>query len=116
MLLLFLISKAVISQQQSYTQYDVNSGLAGSTVYTMLQDHDGFMWFGTETGVSRFDGTHFKNFGVDDGMPDNEILKMFEDSKGRIWMIPFRKTICYYYEGSFYSGRNDSLLLKIKPG
>jgi len=103
------------SQDHNYVQYDVNNGLAGSTVYCIIQDHEGFMWFGTETGVSRFDGTHFKNFGTEDGMPDNEILTMFEDSKGRIWMAPFKKTVCYYYKGRFHTTENDSLLKKIKP-
>ena len=35
------------------------------------------MWFATETGVSRFDGVHFKNFTTEDGLPDNEIIGLF---------------------------------------
>ena len=101
--------------QRNYTQYGVENGLAGSTVYCMLQDRDGFMWFGTETGISRFDGTHFKNFGTADGLPDNEILEMFIDSKGRIWMSPFKKTVCYYYKGKIYNSENDPLLKNIVP-
>ena len=115
--LLFLFSLPTDStgQEKTYAHFDVNNGLAGSTVYCMLQDKDGFIWFGTETGLSRFDGTHFKNFGVADGLPDNEILEMFEDSKGRIWMAPFKKTVCYYYKGKFYNKDNDSILRLIKP-
>jgi len=101
--------------QRNYTQYGVENGLAGSTVYCMLQDHDGFMWFGTETGISRFDGTRFKNFGTADGLPDNEILEMFIDSKGRIWMSPFKKTVCYYYKGKIYNSENDPVLKSIAP-
>ena len=102
------------SQDYRYIQYDANNGLAGSTVYCMLQDQQGFMWFGTETGISRFDGTHFKNFGTADGLPDNEIVEMFLDSKGRIWMAPFKKTVCYYYKGKIYNTENDSLLRKLQ--
>jgi len=79
----------------------------------MLQDQQGFMWFGTETGISRFDGTHFKNFGTADGLPDNEIVEMFLDSKGRIWMAPFKKTVCYYYKGKIFNAENDPLLRKL---
>ena len=71
------------SQEFRYMQYDVNNGLAGSTVYCMLQDQQGFMWFGTETGVSRFDGTHFKNFSTADGLPDNEVLDIVPGFKGQ---------------------------------
>ena len=41
-------------QEYSYTHYDISDGLAGSTVYCITQDKDGFIWTGTETGVSRF--------------------------------------------------------------
>src|SRR4051812_47095116 len=74
------------AQEYSYTQYNIKEGLAGSTVYCSVQDKDGFMWFGTETGLSRFDGTSFKNYTTADGLTDNEILKMFCDSKGRLWL------------------------------
>jgi ligand-binding sensor domain-containing protein len=80
----------------------------------MVQDKDGFMWFGTETGLSRFDGTHFKNFYTSDGLPDNEIIKLFIDSKNRVWIFPFRNSIAYYLNGRIHNQQNDSLLKKIK--
>jgi len=82
-------------------------------VYDAIQDKEGFMWFATENGLSRFDGKNFKTFTTKDGLPDNEILKLFLDSKGRLWIMPFRPTICYYYKGKIYNKENDSLLSKI---
>src|SRR5580692_1289106 len=102
------------SQEYSYTHYDISDGLAGSTVYCITQDKDGFIWTGTETGVSRFDGTHFRNFTTKDGLPDVEILQMFSDSRGRVWMAPFRKSICYYFNGKIYNQENDSLLRRLQ--
>jgi hypothetical protein len=101
------------AQQYSYVQYNVKDGLAGSTVYDLCQDKEGFMWFATNAGISRFDGTHFRNFTLDDGLPSNEILRVFADSEGRVWMAPFKKTICYYYKGKIFTPENDSLLAKI---
>ncbi len=75
-----------------------------------MQDKEGFLWFATETGVSRFDGTSFKNFTTAEGLPDNEILKLFVDSKGRVWMMPFKKAVCYYYKGKIHNTENDSIL------
>src|SRR5690348_2184853 len=98
------------AQEYSYTQYNIKEGLAGSTVYCSLQDKDGFMWFGTETGLSRFDGSNFTNFTTADGLTDNEILKMFCDSKGRLWLSLFKKDLCYYYKGKIYNRNNDSIL------
>jgi len=114
LLWLILLPFLSTSQELSYTHYDTKDGLAGSTVYCATLDKDGFLWFGTETGLSRFDGTHFKNFTTRDGLPDNEIIKLFTDSKGRVWMAPFQNKICYYYHGKIYTQENDSVLAKIK--
>jgi len=102
-----------LSQEYSYTHYDITDGLAGSTVYCITQDKDGFLWMGTETGVSRFDGTHFRNFTTSEGLPDIEVLQMFGDSRGRVWMAPFKKSVCYYYKGSIHNQQNDSLLRQV---
>ena len=101
------------AQEYSYTHYDISEGLAGSTVYCITQDKDGFIWVGTEAGVSRFDGTHFRNFTTKDGLPDVEILEMFTDSRGRVWMAPFRKSICYYFRGKIYNQDNDTVLKRL---
>jgi ligand-binding sensor domain-containing protein len=110
---LHLIYFSLFSQEYSYTHYDIADGLAGSTVYCITQDKDWFIWVGTETGVSRFDGTHFKNFTTTDGLPDIEVVQMFGDSKGRVWMAPLKKSVCYYYKGRIYNQENDSLLQHI---
>jgi ligand-binding sensor domain-containing protein len=103
----------VFAQEYSYSRYDITEGLAGSTVYCITQDKEGFIWTGTETGVSRFDGTHFKNFTTGDGLPDLEVIQIFCDSKDRVWMAPFRKSVCYYYQGKIHNQQNDSLLNRI---
>jgi ligand-binding sensor domain-containing protein len=112
-LFIALCPPAVFSQEYGYTQYNSKDGLAGSTVYSMVQDKDGFLWFGTEAGLSRFDGTHFKNFSRQEGLPDNEIIQVFADSKGRVWIVPFKKSVCYYYKGKIYTQANDPMLKKI---
>lgn len=113
-LLLIVLADTALSQEYSYTHYDISDGLAGSTVYCITQDKEGFIWLGTETGVSRFDGTHFRTFTTKDGLPDVEVLEMFGDSRGRVWMAPFRRSICYYYKGKIYNQENDSVLRSLQ--
>jgi outer membrane protein assembly factor BamB len=103
----------ICGQEYSYTHYESKDGLAGSTVYCMTQDKEGFLWFATETGVSRFDGTHFRNYTREDGLPDNDVIQLFADSKGRVWMAPFKKSVCYYYKGKIYNSDNDPQLKKL---
>jgi hypothetical protein len=101
------------AQQYNYVQYDTKDGLAGSTVYDMCQDKDGFMWFATDNGLSRYDGTNFKNYTVSDGLPDNEVLKLFPDSKGRIWICCFSKEVSYLYQGKIFNKSNSELVKQI---
>ncbi|HEX6181148.1 MAG TPA: two-component regulator propeller domain-containing protein, partial [Chitinophagaceae bacterium] len=115
LIVMIVVPVLAAAQEYSYRHYDIEHGLANSTVYCMLQDREGFLWFGTETGVSRFDGTTFKTFTTSQGLPDNQVLEMFEDSKGRIWMAPFNKSVCYYYKGKIYNQKNDSILKVIRP-
>ncbi len=108
-----LLPDRTVGQAYSYSHYDITDGLAGSMAYCITQDADGFIWVGTETGVSRFDGTRFRNFTTADGLSDIEVLQIFGDSKGRVWMAPFRKSVCYYYRGKIYNPGNDPMLRKI---
>lgn len=111
---IILLVQPLCGQEYSYVNYNTREGLAGSKVYCMVQDHDGFMWFGTETGLSRFDGTRFSNYTTSEGLPDNDIIKLYVDSKNRVWIIPFKNELCYYWRGKFYTAENDSLLKRIK--
>lgn len=110
----FIVYAGALGQHYNYQHYDISNGLSGLTVYKIVQDKDGFIWFATETGLSRFDGTSFKNFSTTDGLPDNEILDLYVDSKNRVWILPFAHSLCYYKGGKIYTQKNDTLLSKIK--
>src|ERR1044072_1919839 len=95
-----------IGQEYHYYHYDVTDGLSGITVYSIVQDKDGFLWLGTETGLSRFDGSHFKNYTSNDGLNADDIISLFVDSKNRVWIFPFKNAIYYYYEGEIHNSTN----------
>ncbi len=65
-------------------------GLPNEYVNCITQDKFGFMWFGTKEGLCRYDGQKFKTYKL---IPDdstsllgNEILVLFADSKGTLWV------------------------------
>lgn len=116
MIFLFIILSipvTTLAQDYSYRHYSERDGLTGPVVYSMCQDKDGFMWFATETGVSRFDGSRFTNFTTSDGLPGNAIISLYCDAMGRVWFMPFKHAVCYYYKGRIHNQQNDSLLKKI---
>ncbi|MCF8432656.1 MAG: hypothetical protein K9G34_11960, partial [Melioribacteraceae bacterium] len=85
-IILFLfISSLGFGQSLSFINYTVEShGLAQNSVFSIFQDSRGFIWFATEGGLSKFDGSEFRNY--DEGLIDKDILSISEDSKGAIWV------------------------------
>jgi ligand-binding sensor domain-containing protein/signal transduction histidine kinase len=72
-----------------FERIGVEQGLSQESVLNVLQDRQGFMWFGTQAGLNRFDGyrvTVFRNDPEDPGsIPDNYVIASYEDSEGRLW-------------------------------
>lgn len=67
-----------LSQHYAYRYFSTRDGLAQMQVMCMFQDSDGYMWFGTKGGVSRWDGKSFKNYTPEDGLPFGEIRNVCE--------------------------------------
>jgi len=97
-----------------YKNYSIKDGLPSQTIYCAIQDNQGYMWFGTDAGVCRFDGRTFKLFTTSDGLPDNEILRMNKDSKGRIWFLSLKGMLSYFYNDTIYNGTNDPRLTNLR--
>lgn len=78
------------SNQLYFKQFNTDDGLSQASVNCILKDSRGFMWFGTEDGLNRFDGSRFKIFRnqADDStsLRGNTILSIVEDKQGNIWV------------------------------
>lgn len=76
-----------LSRFQDYTQKD---GLVSNYVLTVIEDHLGFIWMGTESGLSRYDGNHAVQFRYDPvdstSLNGNWITALYEDSQHNIWV------------------------------
>jgi signal transduction histidine kinase/ligand-binding sensor domain-containing protein len=68
-----------------FANYTSADGLPSDIVYATYEDSEGNIWFGTESGVSRFDGRRFTTFNVDDGLLYGRVMSILEDSKGDFW-------------------------------
>src|SRR6266496_1877258 len=68
----------------------IEQGLSQSSVHVALQDSRGFMWFGTEDGLNRYDGYNFKIYKPDPDVPtslsDRWINSIVEDKAGYLWI------------------------------
>ena len=84
-LALSLTTQLATAQSYYFEQYSVREGLAQSNVYDILIDEGGYIWLGTGSGASRFDGLTFINFNTEDGMAASGVRTILQDVQGRIW-------------------------------
>lgn len=68
----------------------VEDGLSQNMIYAILQDRQGFMWFGSQNGLNRYDGNSFKVYkrGILDekGLKSDAIFSLAEDGDGMLWI------------------------------
>ena len=91
LVILLLFSTSLFSQSKiSFNHLTVENGLSQSSVTCILQDSNGFMWFGTQDGLNRYDGYNFKIFKNDPSDPksltDNFIFAIYEDPAGTLYV------------------------------
>ncbi len=76
--------------QYSFEQLAINNKLSQRNVQCMLQDSEGFLWFGTQDGLNRYDGYAFKVFRSTPNdtlsLSDNYINVIFEDCNDALWI------------------------------
>jgi len=101
-LLFFFFVTQSFGQQYNFKNYTVQDGLAQSQINSIQQDLSGYLWIGTESGLSRFDGINFINYSVDDGLPDNKIEAIFISEQNEIW-IATPKGLALYEDDKFES-------------
>ncbi|MFC3032481.1 two-component regulator propeller domain-containing protein [Pseudoalteromonas fenneropenaei] len=69
-------------------QWNIQNGLPSQSLSSIVQDKQGYIWLGTQFGLSRFDGNEFSNFNTQnsDFLPSNGINKLLLDSHGMLWI------------------------------
>ncbi|MBE0458339.1 MAG: ligand-binding sensor domain-containing diguanylate cyclase [Pseudoalteromonas prydzensis] len=69
-------------------QWNMQNGLPSQSLKSVVQDEQGYMWLGTQFGLSRFDGNTFTNYNTlnSDFLPSNGINKLLIDSQGYLWV------------------------------
>jgi len=90
--LLGLISP-LYSQRYQVDTYTESEGLPSSTVKCIVQDSTGLMWFATRSGITAYNGSRWKTYGLNDGLNTLDNRFILVDGKNRVWAVSVRDGI-----------------------
>jgi signal transduction histidine kinase/ligand-binding sensor domain-containing protein len=83
--------------------WTVENGLPSSSVTSVAQTPDGYLWIGTFNGLARFDGIRFTNFDPLNSpeLKHARVLKLLVDSKGTLWINTYDGSLTSWRSGIF---------------
>jgi ligand-binding sensor domain-containing protein len=79
-------ARIVTPEQLPLKLYTTADGLARDGINRIVRDSQGFLWFATHEGLSRFDGYQFTNYTADQGLPQGSINDLLETRAGDFWI------------------------------
>jgi ligand-binding sensor domain-containing protein len=111
----------------SFQQFTDESGLRSNTVHCLLEDSDGRIWIGTGVGLCRYDDGEngiiwfggggrglcqydwekTTCFNAEDGLSNEDVWSILEDSSGNLW-LGTRNTGLFRYDGERFASFSDS--------
>ncbi|RYY84941.1 MAG: hypothetical protein EOO15_18220 [Chitinophagaceae bacterium] len=98
LLLLLLLPLVLFAQPDSLFQVP---GMPSREVYSLLRDHNGFLWLGHSAGISRYDGQRLVNYGTP-RQSGRAMSGLCEDPQGRIWCYNFEGQILYIEQNKLH--------------
>lgn len=127
-LILVFSCNSQLLAQYTFEQITKNQGLSHNNVESILEDSDGFMWFGTRDGLCRFDGYEMKvyrNTSDPNSISGNRILSVAEDKNGMLWVATYqnglnkfnkKKNIFVHYGSDYGIGNQVYKIEVLKDG
>lgn len=98
----------IFGYSQNYYCDNITSseGLPGNSIRSIFQDSRGYMWIGTDAGLSRWDGHTFTIYNTLDGLAGNKVWCIDEDNMGNMWFSCFGAGISTF-DGSTFTSYTD---------
>ncbi|MCP4151483.1 MAG: GHKL domain-containing protein [bacterium] len=94
LIFIFIASGTIRAQTLPFKHYTFKDGLSSSFTTCIFQGSQGYLWIGSQHGISRFDGTEFHNISITQGLPNDYIWDIIEDKKGNTWFATSGGILC----------------------
>ncbi|MCB9219240.1 MAG: hypothetical protein H6610_07260 [Ignavibacteriales bacterium] len=98
-LITILLFQSLLGQIKIHKYLSAQDGLANNNVHRIMCDSQGYMWFGTFNGVSRWDGKNFKNITKSNGLISSPVIDFIESDDGTMYFSNYTKGIISYKNG-----------------
>lgn len=102
-------------QTVNFKHLTVNEGLVSNHINTILKDGVGFLWFGTNTGLSRYDGHRFKSYSNKpndvSSLINNAVIDLFMGFDQKLWIRTNRGNCIYEHASDSFLWNVDSILV-----
>lgn len=107
----FFVSIGCFSQA-NYKHYTSSDGLPHDVAYNIIQDSKGYIWIGTDDGLTRYNGDNFKNYTLNDGLTSNYVTDIEELSNDKFAIATWGGGLHFLENDSIYKseGFNDKTL------
>ena len=100
-----------------FTRLTNRNGLSNSQVNAIFKDQQGYVWFGTQSGLDRFDGFRMKAFLYDDGnpnsIPNNSVDEIQQAVNGSLWIHTGVGYCIYQYDKERFDRKPEEWLKTI---
>jgi ligand-binding sensor domain-containing protein len=110
-ILLVLFPCALLAQEFPIQRIGVEEGLGHSITYRTFQSSNGYLWFSTDNGLTRFDGVTIKNFTTQDGLKTNFIFDL-EEVDSALIVSTFGGGLMTFKNNTFSPFTADTTLLR----
>lgn len=104
-MLLLVFAQLALGQNPYYYVIDKSKGLPSNSVYDIFQDRVGYMWFATDEGLCRYNGTTFKSY-FSEQQTSRAGSCISQDKYGRIWYSNFDGYLYYVKDGKLHALSN----------
>src|SRR5580765_8330685 len=91
-------TQEAFAQMIPYRRFTTKEDLPSNRVTALFQDSKGFIWIGTDAGLTMYDGATFRTLTVVDGLPNPFVTDIIESrlSPGTLWIASITKGISRY--------------------
>ncbi|WP_109853482.1 two-component regulator propeller domain-containing protein [Aquimarina sp. AU58] len=90
------------AQSQFFKHFTTDNGLPHDITYQIIQDQEGFIWIGTDNGLVKFDGNHFKSYNYKEGLDSSFVIDIIENYSNQSFYIAT-------WGAGVYQLKNDSI-------